>query len=330
MRPRSLVLFALALSLGCGAARSGGGGDPLPTDAQTADDTAVDDTPVPTFDIPVSPDVPVTPDVPATVDRPAVTDACLPGGESNTAACHDGRDNDCDGLTDCDDANCVAYCGGTTDGGRDACVATGTENTNAACSDGRDNDCDGFIDCGTSGTSPDFDCTRTVTVTVCPRDGGVVTDTACVATGTENTNAACSDGRDNDCDGYIDCGSSTGPEDFDCTRTATVTVCPRDGGAPTDTGCVVSARENTVSACTDGVDQDCDGYIDCMDRDCSCVGSCAAFRAGCVCRGAENTNAACSDGLDNDCDGFSDCTSTSVDYDCITTPAVTLCARDGG
>jgi Putative metal-binding motif len=261
---------------------------------------------------------------------PSQSDSCASGAESSNVTCHDGRDNDCDGVTDCDDANCIPFCGAGADAGRDACTPTGTENTNAACSDGRDNDCDGFIDCGASGTSADFDCTRTATVTVCPRDGGVPVDTGCVPRGVENTNAACSNGVDDDCDGYIDCGTSGTAPDFDCTRTATVTVCPRDGGAPVDTGCVPSGRENTLAACGNSVDEDCDGYTDCMDRDCSCVGACAAYRAGCVCRGAENTNATCTDGIDNDCDGFADCTGASTDFDCLASPAVTVCARDGG
>ena len=41
----------------------------------------------------------------------------------------------------------------------------------------------------------------------------------CTASGAENTNAACSDGVDNACDGYVDCN------DFNCSRTAAVTVC---------------------------------------------------------------------------------------------------------
>ena len=340
MRLRSplLLAFAFALPVACGSPRSGSG--TFNTEDAATSDAATDDTPTPSFDVPVTPDVPATPDtpatpdVPATPDSPAPVDACVANSEATSALCRDGRDNDCDGVIDCDDANCTAFCGSSmTDAGRDACVVRGTENTNSACSNGIDDDCDGFIDCGTSGTSPDFDCTRTATVTVCPRDGGVVTDTACVPRGTENTNSACSNGIDDDCDGFIDCGAAgTGANaDFDCTRTATVTVCPRDGGVVVDSGCVVSTvRENSVAACTNGIDEDCDGYVDCMDRDCSCVGACAPFRTGCTCRGAENTNATCSDGIDNDCDGFTDCSTTSVDFDCTTTPAVTLCYRDGG
>jgi hypothetical protein len=51
----------------------------------------------------------------------------------------------------------------------------------------------------------------------------------------------CSDGLDNDGDGYYDC------EDFDCTGDA---ACP-------------------VEDCTDGLDNDGDGYYDCDDYDCA-------------------------------------------------------------
>ena len=145
MRPRTLLLLALTLSFGCGNARSGGG-TIIDTDASTEDTPSTDDTPVPTFDLPATPDVPVTPDVLAPRDVIMSVDACVPNSEATSALCHDGRDNDCDNLTDCDDVNCVPFCGASVDGGRDGCVARGPENTNAACSNGVDDDCDGYID----------------------------------------------------------------------------------------------------------------------------------------------------------------------------------------
>jgi hypothetical protein len=236
-----------------------------------------------------------------------------------------GRDDDCDGTTDCRDLGCASFC--VTDVGVPdrGCMPT-PENTNATCADGVDNDCDGFIDCGNRGTLPDFDCTLNAAVTVCPRDAGPPVDTGCVPRGTENTNAACSDRIDNDCDGFIDCGNAGTLPDFDCTRTATVTVCPRDGGTPVDTGCVISGVENTLAECNDRVDNDCDGFIDCGDRNCSCLGACPPSRAGCTCTGAEATMSACRDRVDNDCDGFIDCD----DFDCSMNPVITFCARDGG
>ncbi len=200
-------------------------------------------------------------------------------------------------------------------GAPDGCVPSGAENTAASCMDNIDNDCNGFTDCR------DFSCSRNnPAVTFCPdagtstRDGGT-----CVRMGNEDTAAACTDGIDNDCDGFRDCA------DFDCPRT----TCPRDGGTATDRPACDSggALENTAAACGDGIDNDCDGFVDCMDNNCSCQGSCPPGRfapMGCTCRGSEDTTAACGDGVDNDCNSFVDC----LDFSCSRSTTVSVC-RDG-
>lgn len=58
----------------------------------------------------------------------------------------------------------------------------------------------------------------------------------------------------------------------------------------------------TESVCDDGVDEDCDGLMDCYDDDCGTP---------------PLTEANCTDGNDDDCDGNTDC----VDADCVDDPA---------
>ncbi len=255
---------------------------------------------------------------------------CMCGAqqENTTALCSDGLDNDCDGFTDCQDFSCqscsVSVCladGGLNRGG-DAgfCLCRGEENTNTACGDGVDNDCNGFTDCN------DFSCSRSDGgVTVCgstTRDAG----RSCDATGSENSNAACGDGVDNDCDGFIDCN------DFDCSRNSMVTVC---GASDAGTRCDAGGSENTSATCGDGIDNDCDGFIDCNDFSCRTCGITACVRDGgvtlrdggvCTCRGEESSNAACGDGVDNDCNGFVDCN----DFSCSRSDGgtVTVCGTD--
>jgi len=330
--------FPLVLSLlACTArASTGVGGAFNEVDAGSPDVPAAPvDVPVAVTDRGAAPvDVPV-----AVTDTPAPTDVFVPitdvvvppadacvrtGNEDDNGQCGDGRDNDCDGFIDCVDFSCrmnpaVTLC--AVDAG---CVPT-LEDTNSACGDGRDNDCDGFIDCN------DFNCTMSPSVTVCPRDGGVAPrDVGCVPA-PEDTNSACGDGRDNDCDGFIDCN------DFNCSSSPSVTLCPRDAGAaPRDVlfrdaprgdsaGCVRSGDENNVTACTDGRDNDCDGYLDCDDRNCSCVGACGAAVIGCVCNAVETSNGVCRNGIDDDCNGFIDCN----DFGCSRNPSVSVCL-DGG
>ena len=87
----------------------------------------------------------------------------------------------------------------------------------------------------------------------------------------------CSDGVDNDGDGYIDC------IDFDCNG---------DPACPTED-------------CSNGTDDDGDGYIDCDDFDCSSDPACSG--------GSE----ICDDMVDNDSDYELDC----ADADCAGDPA---------
>lgn len=147
--------------------------------------------------------------------------------DEQLSRCQDGKDNDEDHLTDCEDPDCAAF---------KACnvVYTDDENTPELCSDGFDNDSNGFTDCG------DFDCIPTDackdpiqkpedTNAVCSdgldndHDGELdCRDHDCGADGVtvcEASNATCQDGFDNDSNGHTDCS------DFSCSQNPNVTVC---------------------------------------------------------------------------------------------------------
>ena len=70
----------------------------------------------------------------------------------------------------------------------------------------------------------------------------------------EGDRATCSDGRDNDGDGDIDCADSS------CSREPTCS----DACEGLEEG-----AEDTLARCTDGCDNDGNGYTDCDDRSCA-------------------------------------------------------------
>ncbi len=174
----------------------------------------------------------------------------------------------------------------------------------------------------------------------CTADQVCANDT-CVAKADENTDALCSDGIDNDGNGYTDC------DDHSCSRNAAVTVCKvLCGGVECATGevcvndaCVATEAEDTDAKCSDGIDNDGNGHTDCEDWSCSrnanvtvCAVTCGGVTcaAGQVCvndactdSSAEDTDAKCSDGVDNDNDGHIDCD----DYDCSQNAAITVCGN---
>src|SRR5258706_7923011 len=46
------------------------------------------------------------------------------------------------------------------------------------------------------------------------------------------------------------------------------------GGVDSGANCATPSAENTPAACSDGIDNDCDGVTDCADPDCSGIGNC--------------------------------------------------------
>ncbi len=188
--------------------------------------------------------------------------------------CNDGRDNDCDGLTDCAETVCAGQAcatGKTCTGGSCTAADAGTVQTSETiCNDGFDNDGDGLTDCqelsacdGRTCASNGFRCSSGQCR--CAGNGGAI----------ETAEATCYDVHDNDCDGLVDCAYPS---------------CLTDAG-------VCRAELN----CTDNLDNDGDGRIDCADTDCI-HRSCNAAQPGAVCCGpwpAMANTAICKD-LGND------------------------------
>ena len=90
-------------------------------------------------------------------------------------------------------------------------------------------------------------------------------------------------------------------DDFNCSRNARLELC--------------DSPEGNDRACSDGVDNDADGYVDCEDYDCR-----YNFEVE-VCELVEGSNETCSDGIDNNDNGFVDCD----DFDCSRNPRVNVC-----
>ena len=166
------------------------------------------------------------------------------------------------------------------------------ENTIRLCSDGIDNDDDTLVDCednschdrgpdGVSGPGA----TVCIACAVDPKE--------CPLGYAENNDYTCSDGKDNDGDGYVDCRDRSCYNTFVC--------CPN------------SQPENTEDACSDGLDNDCNGYVDCNDNACKKSTDpkvkeyCENKVCGDKCAASENSIQLCTDGVDNDMNGYIDC-----------------------
>ena len=124
----------------------------------------------------------------------------------------------------------------------------------------------------------------------------------------------CNDGKDNDCDGTVDCLDNSCASDPAC---LTCTDNDTDGYSVEGGGCgAVDCNDNNlavspgaVELCTGNVDDDCDGLVDCLDADCNGDANCAPT---CIPEASREKGKKCSDGVDNDCDDVID----SDDPDC--------------
>ncbi len=121
----------------------------------------------------------------------------------------------------------------------------------------------------------------------------------------------CGDGLDNDEDGLTDC------MDADCRnfqacadrrRPEYPSECPAvQEGVEQDSECTALAHQY----CADALDNDENGFTDCLDYACQASAACRPAQ-----RGNEDDDRVCRDGLDNDWDGDFDCR----DEDCAEQP----------
>ena len=222
-------------------------------------------------------------------------------------ACN-GRDDNCDGQTDEPGATgcSVFYWDNDNDGfgldGQTQCLCSRSGHYRATqggdcndynasvypgateiCVDQIDNNCNGQADCGDSVCASQTICrfcgdnscddSRGETPCTCSRDCGT-------APSNEIDGVTCADGIDNDCDGLAD------GLDPDCLRCGDGS-CEPDAGedsctCPLDCG-IAQSNEFSGATCSDGLDDDCDGFIDCDDTDCSllCNDVCAQSFGDC-------------------------------------------------
>jgi len=234
--------------------------------------------------------------------------ACGPAGlsacdaEVPQAETCNGRDDDCDGLTDegfgvatCGQGACFATVDECDEAGAHVCVpgAPGAETCN-----GVDDDCDGLTDEGL----PEIACGQGACATFVPAclDG---VPPACVPLASHTESC---DGQDDDCDGLID--EDLGQRSCGLGVCATaVAVCADGQPQP-----CVPLPMGGAETC-DGTDDDCDGLTDEELGDLACgQGACARTVPACqggvaqACVAGQPAPQETCDGTDDDCDGQTD------------------------
>ncbi len=263
---------------------------------------------------------------------------CVPAPEN----CSNGRDDDCDMLVDCADPVCF---------GAPVCCAMRME----ICTNAIDDDCDGRADCADTDCAIDPACAPTCPeADLAGRLGAAIATGSTVGQGNDQMSSCGGRGTGPDVTFgwtaprtgtfvfdtigssfdtvlHLHLGNCTGMElacDDDSgggvasriTRTitgGTRIVIVMDGFGMSAGNFVLNVRlvPDEIGRCVDGIDNDGDGFIDCVDSDC-------ASDAGCCVPAAE----ICSDMIDNDCDRLVDC----ADPNCRTapsccTPAMEVC-----
>jgi hypothetical protein len=223
--------------------------------------------------------------------------ACVCQDSGPEAACTGGIDDDCDGLTDCNDSDCRTH---------PACLQV------EACANGIDDNGNNLVDCQDDASCP--------AGAECGANGlrcDAQKACSCPEPGAELN---CSDGKDNDCDGKVDCADES----------CAAQTCAANGRTCSNGVCACPGGIKEL-ACGDGVDNDCDGLVDCKDgldctsKSCGPNGKTCNFNTTCVCPGG-NTESACTGGGDEDCDGLVDC----LDPDCAQNPACMGAKYDNG
>ncbi len=161
------------------------------------------------------------------------------------------------------------------------------------------------------------------------------TDASAVGSGGSSYHADGSAGAVGSADasaGGTETGTATGTGGTEADRDASGDAQPGDSSAP---DAVVSCSDGGFIAretsCSDQVDNDCDGRIDCDDADCQPGGASSAITCDALgrvcsaiadagasscstCPGGHDKETNCGDNSDDDCDGKTDC----ADSDCLT------------